>query len=291
MRENRPTLPLWLWIGAATLLLLIPLPSNPVARSWPALWHELENFSHPVVFAWLTHVVHERVQAHRPAPARFPYAWFIGAACTFAAATELLQTQLGRDGSWEDATHDLLGVAFALLLHARADCKPARSRLTLAVMATATGIAAAAPLGLTIAAYAVRSAQAPVLWKADSNLLARFAHAQGNPYPGLAIDEPLPDWRSYRGLEVAVENPQSVPLALVVRVHDRTHNGSYEDRYNGEFTLQPKSATVLHISLSDIRAAPASRAMDLARIQGVMIFGEPQEVVPGFTLQEVRLTR
>ena len=289
MHQRKPVLALWLWLGAITLFLFLPLPSNPIARNWPALWRELENFSHPVAFAWLTHLVHVAVRARHPSPAPYPYLWVVVAGAAIAASTELLQICIGRDGSFEDAANDILGISFALLVHARAESKQKSSRLTLGLLATAACVLASTPLAITVAAYAYRSTQAPILWQSGSMLLDHFAHAQGDPYPGMAIDEPLPDWRGYQTLEVVVSNPQAWPLGLVVRVHDRRHNGEFADRYNGDFTVAAQSVSVLAIPLTTIRDAPVRRKMDLAEIQGVIVFSEPQANDAGFVLEAIRL--
>ncbi|MBK9253842.1 MAG: VanZ family protein [Proteobacteria bacterium] len=66
--------------------------------------------------------------------------------------------------------------------------------------------------------------------------------------------------------------PGSEPTAVTVRVHDRQHDGSFDDRFNRNFELPPSSASTLRIDLEDVHSSPAGRDMDLHHIAGVIVF-------------------
>jgi hypothetical protein len=91
-------------------------------------------------------------------------------------------------------------------------------------------------------------------------------------FPGVALHEPVPDWRSYKILSIDVENPGDEPLELGVRVHDLFHNRTYHDRFNREYVLAPQERRHLRILLEDIRRAPRGRLMDMAQISDITLF-------------------
>jgi hypothetical protein len=90
-------------------------------------------------------------------------------------------------------------------------------------------------------------------------------------YPGIALNEPYPDWTPYRQLVFDVRSAEGAPLAWTVRVHDASHNGDYRDRFNREFVLTGGRQTIT-IPLEDVRRAPAKREMDMRHIRGVAMF-------------------
>jgi hypothetical protein len=283
MRLKKSDMVLWIGVFVVTALLLVPLPPIGAILHWPALVAELENFGHPLAFAWLAHLAHGRLR----------WQWVLALAAGYGGAIELIQPLTHRDASVSDAVNDVLGAGFMLLLHAGRQESTSFRRRGLIGLAAVTGIAVATPLAITIAAYINRSVQAPVLWSDRSALFKRFSYWQESVYPGLAVAEPLPDWRDWGFLEVEVENLRSQPLPVVVRVHDRLHDQTDRDRYNGGFTLTPQGHHTLRIPLDLIRKAPAKRQMDLSAIRGIMVFGfrEPGTQTPSFHVTEIRLTR
>lgn len=262
---------LLLALALATVLLLVPLPANLLSR-WPALGRELQDFGHPLLFAWLAHAGFVYLRQRLPAPSILPWVLVLGAAAAYGAAIEFAQQFVARSTSRLDFFHDLLGAAFALLLHARAESAARLARLGLAALAVMAAGVAVAPVATVLAAYANRTLRAPLLWEADSLLFARLSHWQGGRYPGLVVDEPAPDWRGWRALQVQVSNPGQDVVPFTVRVHDRRHDRSFADRFNGRFSLDPGSARTLRIPLAEIAAAPEGRTMDMSAIRGVMVF-------------------
>jgi hypothetical protein len=91
-------------------------------------------------------------------------------------------------------------------------------------------------------------------------------------FPGVAFHEPVPDWRGYRTLIIDVANPAAEPLDLVVRVHDRYHNRTFNDRFNRNYPLAAGERRTLRISLEDIRHGPRQRLMDMAHISDITLF-------------------
>lgn len=266
-----PAMALLLALALATALLLVPLPDNLLCR-WPALARELQDFGHPLLFAWLAHAGFVYLRRRMPAPSLLPWVLVLGAAAGYGAAIEFVQQFVARSASGLDFFHDLLGTGFALLLHARAESPARKARPGLAALAVMAAGIAVAPVATVLAAYGHRALRAPLLWEPDSLLFARLSHWQGGRYPGLVVDEPAPDWRAWRTLEVQVSNPGGETVPFTVRVHDRRHDRSFADRFNGRFSLDPGSSRTLHIPLAEIAAAPAGRTMDMSAIRGVMVF-------------------
>ena len=108
-------------------------------------------------------------------------------------------------------------------------------------------------------------------------------------WPGIALEEPSPDWSAYQNLVVELTNPGNARLTLSIRVHDRVHTMEMDDRYTQRFELEPRSSKTLRIPVSAIRAAPKTRRMDLSRIAGIIIFGSSPMAGYYFRLHEIRL--
>lgn len=278
------------WVMAATVLLLVPLPLEAAIWRWPTLLTEVEDFGHPLMVAWLSHLGFMILRARRSRPSRAPWLLVTAFALGYGVVTELAQSFTGRDASVWDLTHDLIGAVFALLVHAGREASGLR-RSGWFVLAAVTGVVIVTPLAKTIAAYVGRSMEMPVLWSKESWLLQRFAHWDSGAFPGLVMEEPVPDWRDWRTLEVRVRSRQPVPLHIVVRVHDRIHDQSSRDRYNGRFVLAPSLSTILRIPVEQIRTAPVGRQMDMDAIRGVIVFAEDATQTPPFEVEEVRLAR
>jgi VanZ family protein len=290
MRLSRSSLVLWISVGVATLLLLAPLPLAEAVERWPALMEEVENLGHPLVVAWLSHLVFLRLRSGPCPTLRMASLWVLVLAACYGAATELLQSLTGRDASVRDALNDVLGAAFVLLLHARRETS-GRARWGIISVAALIGITCTAPLTVTISAYVVRAAKAPVIWNDQSMLLGQFAGWKNEDLSAFVISEPLPDWREWLFIEMDIRNLQQEPLDIVVRVHDRSHDQSHHDRYNGSFILPPQVGETLRIPLEEIRMAPASRQMNLGAIQGIVVFSTASSQASPFHVSEIRLSR
>nr|PZN17760.1 MAG: hypothetical protein DIU80_23935 [Chloroflexota bacterium] len=279
----------WSGTAAAIALLLLPLPIEGAAQRWPALTEAVQNFAHPVLFAWLAHHAFVALRRRQPQPSRAPFVQVLLIALVCGAATEMVQSFTGRTVSLTDLINDVLGAGFVLLIHALAEQPTPAGRRRLAVLAVVSGTVLAAPLSITSAAYVMRSVQAPVLWKDGTFLSWRFSSWQTGWYTGLVVDEPVADWTAWRFLEVDLENPAADPLPIVVRVHDRLHNQWLRDRYNGRFIVSPETRETLRIPVEDIRHGPENRFMDMEAIRGIAVFTITRGATRHFKVQEIRL--
>lgn len=274
--RQRSFLLLALLVAVIIALLLVPIRIPAALARWHALADDLENLGHPVVFALLGIAIVRSIRPRHPFPALLPV--LVAALSTLAlgAATEYIQALVGRDGSWDDLLHDLLGclggVAWQVAAECRCDPGQRGARLALLSITLTSALVAAAPLGWTTLAYAVRAHEAPVFWRMDSAPLQRFTHREAGRYPALVIHEPPADWRGPGWLGVEVTNLRGTPLEVNVRVHDRWHDDKYSDRFNSRQLLQPGRPTLIQVPMGRIRTAPRTREMDMSWIRGVSVF-------------------
>jgi hypothetical protein len=99
------------------------------------------------------------------------------------------------------------------------------------------------------------------------------------------------DWASARTLQISLYNPDSDPLRITCRIHDRKHNDDgmeYEDRFNRSYLLMPGWSQI-EIDLDEVEKSPANRKMDMKRIQGVMLFAVSLPEPRVLYLDEMRL--
>ena len=186
---------------------------------------------------------------------------------------------------------DALGVVLALAVYAMFERRsPLRRWHRVSAFVIALGCVAIflVPIVRMARAYVHRNAQFPVLadfhsrmelyWTVgigvnrfiiDDALAVEFGNEE---FPGVSFHEPVPDWRGFKTLLIDVENPDSRPLELVVRVHDRRHTRAFVDRYNKTFWLEPGERRTLRIALEDILHGPRHRVMDMAHISDITLF-------------------
>lgn len=287
MPFHRTGLTPWLSLAVITTLLLIPVPGT---ERYPALSDALLNACHSPAFAWLAHVAFVALRSRYARPSRRPYALVLAGAASYGALIEVVQSFVGRSASSLDFLNDLVGVAFALLLHARAERGPGRSSWLTAAAAFCM-VLALLPLSMTLAAYVQRATNAPVLWRNATPAFLQFALWQRGGAPGLFLHEVLLDWRAYDHLEIDIENPLPQELQVVVRLNDRFHDYKGPDRWARPYRLGPQSRATLRIPLAQIRTQAIAREIQLGDMRGLMILGGTRGQLPPFTVHEIRLAK
>jgi VanZ family protein len=299
----------------ASLVVFVELPARPY------LLHLVQKLGHPGVFGLISILV--LALQLRPGVQGRPwreYAIALATAITIGAATEVGQVFTHRDPAVRDVGLDTLGALCALSLSAAFDRRVWGDRangfavhLACAALGLAIGIGLLVPFGYGVLAYAKRAYNFPVLLKADT-VLDRYFVARGHftaetvpadgtdgprqvlrvllsqrRYDGISIFEPSPDWRGFKELEIAVENPGTQPLELTVRIDDRLHNGSFDDRYNGAFRVAAGARRLIEIPLADIEAAPRGRRFDLEHVGFIAIFRADAGAPEAFLLERMAL--
>lgn len=82
------------------------------------------------------------------------------------------------------------------------------------------------------------------------------------------------DWRNYRRLHFSIYNPEKTDLSLHCRLHDSLHGQHgmrFDDRFHRRFELH-SGWNDCSVALADVQAAPATRLMDMARIERFALF-------------------
>jgi len=308
----------WILLLVGLLLFLILGDAPERTRFWDALF----DAGHTPLFGLVALSLLGLLRI-RTRPDHGSRTWWTAFVVTLVvgAATECLQVfQANREASIEDFLRDIAGAGALLLLVAAVPwgapgagpIRTRRGRLSAAAVAMVLLVAAGAHLAMTAALYAARDRAFPTLFALDGSwwerrlvepsgstltpasmvprglaatgeLLARLDLEPGT-YPGIAFDEPYPDWRGYRRLVFAVVSDLDRPLSLVVRVHDAAHDQRTADRFNRSLVIHPGINRVA-IPIDEIRMAPDRREMDLRRIRGVILFAyrlvEPTHVYLG----------
>lgn len=290
-------------LALATLLGAVIWVQTPPG---PIFLHVLQKFGHPVVFglcALLILALRRSATPERaPVFSDFVKAFALTIAC--GAATELAQGFTHRDPSEFDVLRDSLGALTALSGQwywklRKATPMRARSTRTGAALVCALGCAVVSgPLLFCVAAYANRDLRFPVLWQYSSRLDLYFLDAEacesptvapfravgeasaafciklssGEASPGFSLREPYPDWRGRSLLMIDLTNPNGHPLQLTLRVHDRSHNEEYEDRFNRGYSIAAGARRVIAVPLKAIAVAPRGRRMDLQHVVHIGVF-------------------
>lgn len=284
------------------LLVTVVFAPVPGHRRWIGVIH---NASHAPIFGCIAVLMLVVIRSHARLALLTPKRQYLLAfivAVLLGIATEIAQIPTGRDASVNDAFNDMLGaLAFLAVLYAidrrTRGAKPVRA---IAVVAAALILAIpAAPVVRATVKYQQRDSRFPVLaefshgydrffimqrwsvfgpaqlprpWASGATESAMHVQFLAGPYPGMDFIEPSPDWSSYATLALDMTNPTSQPLELVVRVHDDAHDNQVDDRFNRVVSVPPATRAVLRIALSDVRAAPRTRQLDLRHVAGLIVF-------------------
>jgi hypothetical protein len=233
------------------------------------------------------------------------YMLALAVAFALGVLTELLQIPAGRDASFADALHDIIGALAFLGIFAVIDTRVrsvpqnAPIRFAAAVIGVVSLGFAAAPVTRAAIKYQQRDERFPVLadfsqrydryfilqqsaefspvqmpaaWARAKDESAMRVRLLDGPYPGMHFIEVPPDWSGYSTLAVDLTNPTPMNLQFVLRVHDAAHNNQPEDRFGKLFELPAGTREVLRIPLHEIEAGPKTRSIDLHRIAGLIIF-------------------
>jgi hypothetical protein len=263
-------------------------------------WQELQNTLHTLVFFILAFLILHQLR-HHTRPAHAPLTIYLiaaGISLLIGMATEITQWVSGRGFGLIDVLRDLAGIAMASLLYALRERTAAGSRLAgrqalrglLATLLAGLLIVSCYPLGTLTWHYVARNQAFPIIMDLRANWAGRFiklvdaVQAPGTcgpdmtgldllpaPYPGISVVEPVPDWRAYRQLVIALHSMSPAPFDLAIRIHDRLHDQAFTDRFNRTLPVNP-GPNRYRIPLIEIRDGPTRRSLALDAVAGVMLF-------------------
>jgi hypothetical protein len=317
--------PQWHAVRLAIILVLLGAIVFLQLPGTNAFWHVLQKLGHSLIFAiiaWLTVPVLRAVSPRAPGADTALYIAALAIAVVLGGATEIAQIFVHRDASLLDVGRDAAGAAAALAARCAIEWPAHRRvpagkfRLLCAGGAVALVAAFVAPMALCLAAYAHRDLEFPTLARFDSPLDLYFIRqsdagggrvpepkrwARGsretalaiplrsNPYSGIALEEPYPDWRGHSTLGFDLTNPGLAPLQLRVRVDDRRRGRGDRDRFDRDFILPAGVRMVFAIPLRDIQAGPAGPPMDMGHIARVLLFRNRASVSDALLLNRIWL--
>ena len=210
---------------------------------------------------------------------------------------ELAQTGSVRTPDIIDIIRDIIGglVALSFWAPARKTISKARLRIWQAISAT---LVAMAFFPLTTAILDERKAlkQFPALsdfeslfeidrWTGDADFsidhetsyhgkASLKVELNTSLYSGVGLKYFPENWQHYNELQLSIFNPDSEPIQLTCRIHDRQHTRGrqlYADRFNRKFSIS-SGWNLIRIQLNQIENAPLKRKMALNQIQGLGIF-------------------
>lgn len=296
----------------ASLVLFAGLPARPV------ILHVIEKLGHPGVFALIALCcLALRLQGRPDRPPLVDYLLAFGVCLALGGATEAGQMFTDRSPALADVGLDARGAICALACAAAFDRRvwnrrgAAAWRWGFGLCGGAVALLIAMPLIDAGAAYLNRASQFPLLFAPRSARdlyflesgsaapeLAASAEGTGRtlhvplaeePFDGVALAEPAPDWQGQRELVVDVTNPGADELRLTVRVDDRASDGRYQDRFNAEYAIGAGRRRVVRIPLAEIASAPLGRRLDLGHIARVVVFRAATGARGEFLLNAVAL--
>lgn len=294
----------------------------PISAGHTEFWRRGEDLAHAPLFALIAigALEYSRQKIRGKPYGLNHYALAFVIALTLGIAGELAQLLFSstREAQLMDVFEDACGALAALCFHAHRNVELSlqhkRWNLTVALGALALLIA---PIAQTGASYLKRWTQLPELVSWDSSLGHHFLATNGtdialatvpqkwsiatnedalyispnnsNRWAGIVIEEPWPNWSLYTQLAIEVVNPNDSPLELILRIDDRGHNRKYDDRFNRTLTIQAHARARLLIPLNEVKAAPATRKLELSQIAQLLLFQDTERTARAYYLCGIRL--
>jgi len=129
-------------------------------------------------------------------------------------------------------------------------------------------------------------------WSTQGSASLCVRGSAGTEYPGAKLQWPINNWNEATALEMDVFNPGDTPLKLSISIADRLHAASGNattDRFGTSVELLPVKDVHIRIELADVRNAPASRRMDMTRIESLNLFIVRPETDVVFMVDNLRL--
>lgn len=272
------------------------------------MWREIHNSGHTPLFGFMALIglaLSRQILKNRLIYEFGHYAVAGILALTAGLVVELIQIYLPGDADIGDFMRDVGGVISFLGLYALIDKRLKTSgelfrirwKIVVAVVTILALAGSATPILRLIRAYHVRAGIFPAIISFESNWPDKFVKTNradldkseppsdwleappwvgelelfAGPYPGFSIDETFPNWDGFDSLCFTVFSDLDTSLTMTVRVDDKAHNHSFDDRYNGNLRID-KGVNKISIPLEEIFRAPAGRKMDSSNIRAIYVF-------------------
>ena len=116
---------------------------------------------------------------------------------------------------------------------------------------------------------------APADWVGDPDRkICHVAFYPEQEFPNIHLREPAQDWSAGKAFTFEIYSPSEEAVELELRINDVQHDQSgddYYDRFNRVLKIPPGHSKI-SIPLSEIKAAPKNREMDMSHICGLFFF-------------------
>ena len=303
---------LWIYgvfLATGSVLLFLGGPDYYSSRSFKFFW-DIGHIVYFVLFAGLL---------SRWGPvSRMSLAWqwtiILVVTLLLGVSIEFMQHGTARTPDTGDVLRDLTG-SFLVLVFGSLGSKlqPARWRLFLQFSALVLLLVQLWPVTKSLVDEAIARHQFPLLsgletpfeidrWAGSARLSVETIAAISagkllklslttDQYSGASLSYFDGNWASARTLKISLYNPDTDPVPITCRIHDRQHadgDEEYEDRFNRSFLLTP-GWNHLEINLDEVEESPAGRNMDMSRIRGLGLFVMSLPAPRILYLDEVRL--
>ena len=206
-------------------------------------------------------------------------------------ATELIQSGIGREASWEDLGNDIIGalIGMSFLAPARHSI-PTYNLIIFKVIVVSLVFISVLPLSKVLIDDVTAWQQFPLLsgfetslektrWRGsarrsiDNNIFhsgkaSLRVELTTQRYSGIGIKDFPRDWTGFSAVIMWVYNPEIEPLLLHFRIHDHyhyEHDNAYNDRFNTSFDLK-SGWNLLQVPLEKVANSPHARLLDLTNI-------------------------
>lgn len=308
---------------ATAVLALVLFGRLPAAGRWAS---DLENFAHGPAFGLITVAVigllrHPTYQR----PGIIGQYWLaIAVAVLLGGLVELLQSVIGGHAALSDFVTDTLGAlaATGFLVFFDPDTRTLRSPTTVRLTGLLVGLVGtvivSAPLAMTAAAYIQRCVSFPTLVDFSTPWSTRFLGAYSavvvrrQPLPddlpghesgdvglhasvaierrwGLAVWEPIPDWRGYQRLALDIANPTGFPLQLQVRIRDKGPSIDGYGGYLGRLVIPARSRERPTIELLVVSTGGGRGSVDITQIDSIALSADHGNLANEFYLVGISL--
>jgi len=230
--------------------------------------------------------------------------------------TEIIQYYSPRDADFVDIIRDVIGAIVFLLFYmtfdkqlpALSDKNRRKFRVIIRTLAVIICLAAFIPAGIWAKSYHSRQMQFPLICGFDSCWETMFVEGEDaqlqrtaappkwdkSPddkvaclifdkadFPGIAINEPYPDWTGYSAFSFEIFSPYGSSLKLSLRINDTHHDYTFYDRFNTQLKIDPGGCEYL-IPVESILYGSKTRDMDMTSIAMIKIFAHKPDT--SFTL-------
>lgn len=303
------------------LLAALLLGRPPSAR---LIWGELYNLGHIPLFGLMGLLVIDMSRSlagQIVARHWMHYVIALSAVVLLSLVTELLQVGIpDRTASLADGINNVLGGVCFLGIRAAFDrdfqrVRQQGPRIGLAIISLVVLIGAFWPLLSLSWSYSMRGAafptvvdfvgdwqrpfiqpgrselvleEAPDAWTDRSGQAVAVLYILREPWPGVSIMEPYPDWRGYEMLTFEIFSELETAIDVEMQVHDTISKTAYRDRFNRRFRIEP-GVNSLAVATDDMRRGPKGRELDMSNIAKIILIARRPEKPFKLYLSEMRL--